>query len=220
MRRQTVIDMVNTMVGVANTAPQQHDIQFAAVSFSTTSTTMFDFMALGCDSSSVTEAVELMPLKSTGATVVDTGFARARDMLIGENRGGFRNFDVPLVIITITDGDTLEAVRLRKMLASHPFDKPSRDLLLLSIDDGEQLSEEEADDDYYTNFYSSAESIAATFKAVGRDHQFKYACEGEGNDATLRGLTETILQGAPCTARVPRVCDATTRQATKRSGLV
>ena len=209
MRRQTVIAMVNTMADLATAAPELHDIQFAAVRFSTTSNILFDFMHLGCDKRSVVGAVEAMQLDSVGATLVDSGFAEARTMLTGADTHGFRNFTVPLVVVTITDGDTLEAPRLLETMRSHPFNKSSEDLLLLSVDDGVLLgdTEESGDaDDYYKNYYSSAESIAVTFGAIGRDHQFSYVCEGKDNDATLRNLTKTILDSTPCTAMSPTLC--------------
>ena len=209
MRRQTVLDVVSTMADVATAAPQQHDVQFAAVRFSTFSTTMFDFVDLGCNKAGVVQAVRTMPLQSVGATVVDTGFVEVKDLL-GRSTT-FRDFAVPLVIVTITDADTLEAVRLLAMLQLDPFSKPSREVMLISMNDGVLLDAAvaEEEDDYYKNYYSTAETIGLTFDAIGRDGQFDYACEGAANEETLRNMTQRILDNAPCTPRVPVVCETT-----------
>ena len=191
-------------------------MQFAAVRFSTVSNILFDFLGLGCSKQSVVDAVESMQLDTQGATIVDTGFTKALEMLTGPGarlEHGFREFDVPLVIITLTDGDTLEAPRLLDVLANPPYNKSSRDLLLLSVDDGELntgVDTAEEDDGYYSTFYSTAEAVAVTFAAIGRDYKFNYQCEDENNDATLRNLTQTILDRAPCTTRSPVVCTTTT----------
>ena len=216
MRRQTVVDMVNVFADVATSAPEHHDMQFAAVRFNTESNILFNFMGLGCSQQAVVETVKTMQLNTDGATIVDTGFTKAREMLTGpgaRSKHGFRAFDVPLVIITITDGDTLEVPRLLDVLANSPYNKSSHDLLLLSVDDGDLASGAdtmEEDDGYYQHVYSTAEAVAVTFDAIGRDYKFNYQCEDENNDATLRNLTQTILDRAPCTTRSPVVCTTTT----------
>ena len=65
-----------------------------------------------------------------------------------------------------------------------------------------------ADDDYYSTSHSAAESMALTFDAIGRDHKFSYQCNAASNGATLRSLTDFVIDAAPCSSREPVVCDA------------
>ena len=96
-RRNTAIAVFKTLDALDSTAIAEDGIRFAAIKFAATKTQsklLFDFQELGHNKSSILTALERMQLESTGATVIDSGFTEARDLLEGPDAlaHGFRGF--------------------------------------------------------------------------------------------------------------------------------
>jgi len=81
-------------------------------------------------------------LAGEGPTFAASAFVTVRnELLLGGGSAGFRDFAVPLIVVTVTDGltltKTIDPTDLERELQAAPFTRPAPELVRLSIDIGQ-----------------------------------------------------------------------------------
>lgn len=200
IRKETALAVFAALNNFPN-AVNSGRYRFAAVTFvddASKAKVHFDWNEFGFNdktSSSIQQALVNLPLGSRGATVIDTGFELLERTLAEPlTETGFRNWSVPLIIITMTDGDTLMADELiNRMAKPEFFSRPDRRTLRYVTKDTLNIIDSN-ERNYYSND-DAEERIDDVLESLATDGK----CKSDGNDANNdaeKGIYQYFCAGA------------------------
>ena len=111
--------VIKSIADELSSLPSEHDVRFAAVEYSDNASVVFDFNDFSRNGTAAFNALHVLKFNPGGAQLAHTGMDKVTKELLAGGKRGFREFNVPLIIFMLTDGNPTDAPNSLLMSAKH-----------------------------------------------------------------------------------------------------